>query len=211
MDNNIKINCGSLVFFGIKKRLTAVFFAAIMASIILSALPAYSATLTPRTTEPNLNNPYYLHTSSGGWNGCLKVNDETVLPNCVGYAWGRAYEIMGKEPSLSKKDAQVWYGNTGDGYPRGSVPKLGAIMCWTDLADDGSNGYGHIAVVEEINSLGQVKYSDSAWGGKRFRYSDHWTLPVVGSTTQVSYVYRDDVHRTYTRTFRGYIYIGKFD
>ena len=38
------------------------------------------------------------------------VQPGSCLPNCVGYAWGRFYEITGKRPSLSKANAEnlVW-------------------------------------------------------------------------------------------------------
>ena len=42
---------------------------------------------TPRLTAPALNNKYYIHTSKGGVNQCLRINSTTgsCLPNCVGY------------------------------------------------------------------------------------------------------------------------------
>ena len=63
-----------------------------------------------RTTAPSENNKYYKHTSAGGVNECIHIKDGSVLPNCVGYAWGRFYEISGKKPKLSKSNAENWYG-----------------------------------------------------------------------------------------------------
>ena len=40
-----------------------------------------------RVTAPAVNNKYFVHTSKGGVNPCLRINANTgsVLPNCVGY------------------------------------------------------------------------------------------------------------------------------
>lgn len=127
------------------------------------------AKYTPRTTAPSSNNKYYRHTSAGGLNSCIHIKNGSCLPNCVGYAFGRAYEILGKEPKLSRANAENWWGNTADGYKRGQTPKLGAVMCWRKgKAGVGSDGAGHVAVVEKINDDGSVTYSNSNYGGTRF-------------------------------------------
>lgn len=93
------------------------------------------------------------------------------LPNCTCYAWGRFWEnadINGDytdPPRLSTSDAENWYGNTGDGYARGSTPALGAVLC---LADGPFSGAGHVAVVEQINGDNSIITSNSAWGGSYF-------------------------------------------
>ena len=76
-----------------------------------------------RTTAPNKDNKYWIHTSKGGLNSCLLIKEKSVLPNCVGYAWGRAYEILGSKPNLCRANADKWYGYN-DGYKRGMEPKL---------------------------------------------------------------------------------------
>lgn len=86
------------------------------------------------------------------------------LPNCTCYAWGRWYEITGERPRLSTGNAEDWFGYTADGYERGSVPQLGAIICF---ADGPYSGAGHVAVVEEING-DRVTFSNSAYGGGYF-------------------------------------------
>lgn len=115
-----------------------------------------------RTTQPATMDKHWIHTSRGGLNECIRISGDSVLPNCVGYAWGRAYEIMNSRPKLAKTNAKTWYGNTSDGYQRGSAPKLGAIACW-----DGK--YGHVAVVESIGS-DYIMVSQSNYGGTRFEY-----------------------------------------
>jgi surface antigen len=138
---------------------------------------ASNSSFTPRTTRPNNDNRFYIkttHTNSKGEKGlneCIlgnNANDKrptagSVLPNCVGYTWGRAYEILGTKPKLSKNNASTFWG-TKDGYERGQTPRLGAIACWSG----GSSGAGHVAVVEAIHSDGTITLSHSAWSGDVF-------------------------------------------
>lgn len=140
-----------------------------------------------RLTEPTSTNLNYIHHSSGGYNYCIEISNGSCLPNCVGYAWGRWRELLGEYHNLSRSDARDWWGNTSDGYKRGQTPKLGAVMCWSG----GSEGYGHVAIVEQINPDGSVVYSSSAYGGRRF-----YTNP-VSSPYNFSSGY----------TFQGFIYL----
>lgn len=78
---------------------------------------------------------------------------------CTGYAWGRFMEILGSTPTLSTGNAGDWYGYTGDGYERGQEPRLGAVACWAKPGD-----YGHVAIVEQINSDGSIETGNSGWG-----------------------------------------------
>lgn len=127
------------------------------------------AKYTPRTTAPSTNNKNYMHTSAGGYNPCILIGKGSVLPNCVGYAWGRWRELLGKSPKLSRSNAENWWGNTADGYKRGQTPKLGAVMCWRKgKAGVGSDGAGHVAIVEKIDADGTVTCSNSGYGGPRF-------------------------------------------
>ena len=125
---------------------------------------AYSA----RTTAPSTSNKFYKHTSAGGLNECIHIKGGSVLPNCVGYAWGRFYEISGKRPKLSRGNAENWY-NYNDGYKRGKTPKLGAVIVWSKgKVGVGSDGAGHVAIVEKIYSDGSILISQSGYGGSRF-------------------------------------------
>lgn len=121
-------------------------------------------TFKSRLSAPNTSDKYWRHTSIGGLNECLLIKNGSVLPNCVGYAWGRAYEILGSKPKLSKGNAENWY-NYNDGYPRGNTPSLGAIAVWQKGSTlSGSDGAGHVAVVEKINSSTQIVTSESGYG-----------------------------------------------
>lgn len=114
-----------------------------------------------RTTAPTEadvwfyeNNPFY-HSGYG-------------LPNCTCYAWGRFAELMGSYPNLSLDNAENWFAKA-DGYTRGSTPRLGAVICWRKgEAGVGSDGAGHVAIVEQINEDGSIVTSESGWQSSRF-------------------------------------------
>ena len=127
------------------------------------------STFVPRTTAPSSSDPNWIRYTYGGRNRCI-ISDTaytygysagSVLPNCVGYAWGRFMEILGEEPKLSTGNAGLWYSYTADGYQRGTEPQLGAVACWSKPGD-----YGHVAIVEQINSDGSIVTSNSGWGWK---------------------------------------------
>lgn len=127
------------------------------------------ATYKPRLKAPTTTDKNYLHYTNGGYNYCIEIVNGSCLPNCVGYAWGRWRELLGEMHNLSRGNAEVWWGNTNDGYKRGQTPKLGAVMCWSKGSTaTGSDGCGHVAIVEEIKSNGEVVTSESAYGGTRF-------------------------------------------
>lgn len=124
---------------------------------------------TPRTTAPSTTDKYWKHTSAGGVNECILISNGSCIPNCVGYAWGRFYEIIGKRPSLSRANAEDWYGYTTDGYRRSQTPALGAVICWAKgKVGVSSDGAGHVAIVEEIKSNGDIVTSNSGYNSTRF-------------------------------------------
>ena len=124
------------------------------------------AKFVQRTTAPTTseawyyaNNPFY----KSGYG----------MPNCTCYAWGRFAELMGSKPNLSLGNAENWY-SYNDGYIRGMTPKLGAIICWRKgEAGNGSDGAGHVAVVEQINEDGSIITSDSGWQSEAFWWRSH--------------------------------------
>ena len=145
---------------------------------------------TPRLTAPSTTDKYWLHTSAGGLNSCIYIAGGSVLPNCVGYAWGRFYEILKSKPKLSRRNAEEWYGYTTDGYERGQTPKLGAVVCWAKgKTNYGADGAGHVAIVEQVNADGSIVTSNSGYGGKRF-----WTKTLKPPYAMSGY------------TFQGFIY-----
>lgn len=133
---------------------------------------AGAASFTPRLEAPSYSNEYYYSSKNlyykYGWG----------MPNCTAYAYGRAYEILGKEPKLCPYNAERWYGYNIEGgyYSYGQRPALGAIACWSY-----PGGGGHVAVVEKIDSNGNLTLSNSAYSGTNF-YLTYATAndPVVG-------------------------------
>ena len=123
----------------------------------------------PRLSAPPENSKFWNHSDGGGYNRCIKASGYSVLPNCTGYAWGRFTEILGSTScDLSTRNAERWYENTADGYARGSEPRLGAVICWAKgTVDDGTDGAGHVAIVEQINSDGSIVTSESGWNSSR--------------------------------------------
>ena len=143
-----------------------------------------------RLTPPSTTDKNWIHTSKGGKNSCILITGNSVLPNCVGYAWGRFMEILGSTPKLSRANAEDWYGYTSDGYKRGQTPKLGAVICWRKgKTGTESDGAGHVAIVEKINSDGSIVISQSGYNSGRF-----WTSTVNKDYTLSGY------------TFQGFIY-----
>lgn len=74
--------------------ITAVLFTTVM-SVSLFAGAATSG-FTARLSAPAYSNKYYFN---GNYN--VFYASGYGMPNCTAYAYGRAYEILGKEPKLS--------------------------------------------------------------------------------------------------------------
>ena len=146
----------------------------------------------PRLTAPGATDKNYIKTTHGGYNYCIKIgSDGSCLPNCVGYAWGRWRELLGKFHNLSRGNAENWWG-TSDGYGRGQEPRLGAVMCWRKgQAGNANDGAGHVAIVERINADGSITYSQSNYGGTR------WELKTKSYPYSLGSAY----------TFQGFIYL----
>lgn len=113
------------------------------------------------------------------------------LPNCTCYAWGRFWEISdtsgdgSNKPTLPTGDAGTWYGNAS-GYEKGSIPKLGAVVCWSY-----PNQAGHVAIVEKILDNGDIVTSNSAWQSTFF---------------YTKTIYKSDGYNFGNYVFQGFIY-----
>lgn len=168
-------------FFALILALTVVLGPVAIAGVVPEAS---AASFSPRFSSPTRDGVYSPYSSYNPF----KVNYNAYGGNCTWYAWGRAYEILGKRPSLSNGNACQWYPtNVSNGsYPYGSKPKLGAIACWSG----GSSDCGHVAIVEQINSDGSFVISESGWSNCYFRTR---TIPSNGYS--------------YDLTFQGFIYI----
>ena len=156
---------------------------------------------TARTTAPSRSDKRYINYKKGGYNTCISINQQTgyVLPNCVGYAHGRLLEIRGESKvnwKLPPCNAEDWYDTAkAQGLEVGQTPKLGAVVCWrAGSTHNGADGAGHVAIVEEIKSNGDIMVSQSAYGGQEFYLS---TL-----TKASGYIYAA------SRPLVGFIYCG---
>jgi len=126
-----------------------------------------------RTTKPETNNKYYITKSAGGWSNAIvgspKDGECNVLANCVGYAYGRFNEIggYGSCKYLAPVNAEnfIQYKGTCE---VSRVPSVGACMVWRKGATlSGSDGAGHVAIVERVDSSTQVYTSESGYGSSK--------------------------------------------
>ncbi len=120
---------------------------------------------------------------------------------CVGYAWGRFAEIMGQNTCrCSRANAGKWFGYTGDGYSRGTTPRLGAVACWSCPGQA-----GHVAIVERISSGGAVTISESGYKAQTYNpnnSSHFWTEELIRRNG--GYYSRQSWMNSYV--FQGFIY-----
>ena len=158
-----------------------------------------------RTTAPDKTDKRFIHYSKGGYNTCISINQQTgyVMPNCVGYAQGRLLEIRGESKvnwKMPACNAEDWYETAQkNGMSVGQTPKLGAVVCWrAGQTHNGADGAGHVAIIEEIKSNGDIVVSQSAYGGQEFYLS--------ALTKSSGYMYAA------SRPLVGFIYCGvEFD
>jgi len=154
-------------------------------------------------TAPSKTNKYYISTGwkkapGPGYNRCVTYVNGSCLPNCVGYAWGRFMELGGVTTcTLSRSNAKDWYPNRSDGYSRGLIPQVGAVMCWRTRGE-----YGHVAIVEEVYSDNSVLISESAHCGDDVVYdpsnSRHWKTQIIKC--------KNGEYPTPYANFQGFIY-----
>ena len=163
------------------RKLTSVVLAVIMVFSVLTIAPftVSAASFVPRTTAPDTNNAYYYNSAYNPF----------PRGQCTWYVWGRAFEITGIRPKYSTYPCDgkdVFYNCKSAGYSTGSVPKVGAIACWS--ASNSTLGYGHVAIVEKIID-GTVYVSEyNRVGSLKFSYNAIPNLP----------------------NFIGYVYLGDF-
>lgn len=135
---------------------------------------------TIRTSKPS-GNKNFITTSSGGWNTCIKGypmdSGANVLANCVGFASGRFNEIINDVRGTTGCAYKTLNCNAENfierakaaGLEIGSIPRVGAIMCWQKGSTlDGGDGAGHVAIVEKVYSDSKVYTSESGYGSSAF-------------------------------------------
>jgi len=92
-----------------------------------------------------------------------------VLSNCVGYAYGRFNETVGESccKYLRPVNAENFIEHAG-GLEIGQEPRLGACAVWQKGNTlKGSDGAGHVAIVEKIISATEIITSESGWNAKK--------------------------------------------
>lgn len=131
----------------------------------------------PCLERPKDGNPYYNTKDNGGYSTAIKGKPTykglNVLSNCVGWAFGRFNEIggYGKMKYLAPVNAENFW-DYSTGLQKGQVPKLGAVMVWQKGATrKGSDGAGHVCIVEKIISNEEVVTSESGWNNPTPWYS----------------------------------------
>ena len=72
-------------------------------------------------------------------------------------------------------NAENMYANAQQhGLKTGSTPQLGALIVWQKGATlSGSDGAGHVAVVEQVNADGSIITSESGYGAKNPFWTTH--------------------------------------
>lgn len=128
-----------------------------------------------RTSKPEAGNKFYNNGNNGGWSWCIngKPTDKgcNVLANCVGYACGRFNEIIGKMQykTLCCNAENFVEAAKKAGLTVVNYPTLGGIMVWQKGATlSGSDGAGHVAIVERIDGPNKIYTSESGYGGTAF-------------------------------------------
>ena len=131
---------------------------------------------TPRLTIPEKGNKFYNTVKAGGY--CVNELERygypnqpglNVLSNCVGYAYGRFHEIAGdKTMSLLKApNAELFIDYKNPKLKVGKEPELGACIVWqAGPTKSNTDGAGHVAIVEQINSDDSIITSESGYGCK---------------------------------------------
>lgn len=127
---------------------------------------------TPRLTRPQTGNKYYIREPKGYNKACLgspKDSKCDVLANCVGYANGRFNEIIGSMQYQFISNAETFYAKAkAYGLKVGKEPKLGGIMVWQKGSTlSGSDGAGHVAIVEIIYPDNRILTSESGYNANK--------------------------------------------
>ena len=89
----------------------------------------------------------------------------------MGYANGRYAEIQGLNKiqyQLVCNAEQFVIKAQSYGLTIGMTPKLGSIIVWSQgTTSTGSDGAGHVAIVEQINADGSIVTSESGYNAKK--------------------------------------------
>lgn len=103
--------------------------------------------------------------------------------NCTWYAWERRLEMGRPLPSGALGNAAQWNSSLGAmGYRVDSVPEIGAIF-------QNGGGYGHVGIVEAINSDGSIEVSEmNNYSGGGYNGINGRTIP-AGQVGTFNYIH----------------------
>lgn len=155
-----------------------------IASFRMASLLNTGVGFTRRTTAPEYGNVYYYN---GAYNPF--AYNQNLIGECTWYVWGRAYEILGHRPNISRGHAKDFYTyNLNSGaYPYGNEPKLGAIACFAP--NNHARWTGHVAIVEAVGGDGSVILSEYNFKGVHVFSSDRYLNPTQARTWVQGYIY----------------------
>lgn len=155
-----------------------------IASFRMASLLNTGVGFTRRTTAPEYGNVYYYN---GAYNPF--AYNQNLIGECTWYVWGRAYEILGHRPNISRGHAKDFYTyNLNSGaYPYGNEPKLGAIACFAP--NNHAYWTGHVAIVEAVGGDGSVILSEYNFKGVHVFSSDRYLNPTEARTWVQGYIY----------------------
>lgn len=119
---------------------------------------------TKRTTAPKKGQEYYstLNPFAGGKYDMFDKHTK-YQGNCTHYAWGRFSEIIKTKCVLPCSNAGTWYERTH--YEKGKTPRVGAVIEYKHKNKSG----GHVGIVEEIKSNGDLVLSMSGYNSFLFK------------------------------------------
>lgn len=83
---------------------------------------------------------------------------------CTGYVAMVRYPQVGRDYACLGNACQWWEAAAANGWQRSSTPTEGAVPVW-DCTLPGSQGFGHVAVVEQVYPDGTFMVSERNWTG----------------------------------------------
>ena len=155
-----------------------------IASFRMASLLNTGVGFTRRTTAPEYGNVYYYN---GAYNPF--AYNQALIGECTWYVWGRAYEILGHRPNISRGHAKDFYAyNLNSGaYPYGNEPKLGAIACFAP--NNHAYWTGHVAIVEAVGGDGSVILSEYNFVSVHAFSANRYLNPTEARTWVQGYIY----------------------
>ena len=155
-----------------------------IASFRMASLLNTGGGFTRRTTAPEYGNVYYYN---GAYNPF--AYNQNLIGECTWYVWGRAYEILGHRPNISRGHAKDFYTyNLNSGaYPYGNEPKLGAIACFAP--NNHARWTGHVAIVEAVGGDGSVILSEYNFVSRHAFSANRYLNPTEARTWVQGYIY----------------------